>query len=193
MHGGRQADRQAGRQAGRQEGRQSGRQTDRQAGSKADRQTDRKKDRQTDIQTDIQTDRQTDKQTNRQTYCRGTKHPIKERSMIILYYSFDISPAGSPDVMFKPLRNGCMDIPVSRFEFTWIYLATGQSARRIGLGMRTWSVYTRCRDPAGHDSDFFVRVSPSLTFNLIYCCRQLTVSTVVSAIFVFRLVDSFFV
>ena len=39
-----------------------------------------------------------------------------------------------------------------------INLATGQSARRIGVGTRTSSVCKRCCDPAGQ-SEFFLAVS----------------------------------
>ena len=39
-------------------------------------------------------------------------------------------------------------------------------------------------------SELFVPVSRLQTFNLLYCYRQLTVSVVISAITVFRLVDN---
>ena len=68
-------------------------------------------------------------------------------------------------------------------------LATVQSAGRIRIGTRTQSVSKCSRNPAGQ-SEFFVRVSRLQTFNFIHCHRQVTVSKIVSAIAVFRLVDN---
>ena len=79
-------------------------------------------------------------------------------------------------------------IPVSRIEFT---LKSSVYWPIIGLGMRTWSVAMRCRDPAGQ-SEFFVRVLHLKTFNWMYCYREFIVGIVVSAIAVFRLVDNIF-
>ena len=55
------------------------------------------------------------------------------------------------------------------------YLATGQSAGRIWVLTRTWSVSKCSRDLAGQ-SEFYVRVSRLQTFSWPYCYRQLTVS-----------------
>ena len=80
---------------------------------------------------------------------------------------------------------GCTDRPCSDLD-------TGQSPGCIGVWTRTCSL-SMCsresRDPASQ-SEFFVPVSHLQTFNWLYCYRQLTVSTVVSAIAVFTLVDN---
>ena len=76
--------------------------------------------------------------------------------------------------------------PVSRIEFT---LKSSVYWSIIGLGTRTWSVAMRCSDLAGQ-SEFFVRVLHLKTFNWMYCYREFIVGIVVSAIAVFRLVDT---
>ena len=77
-------------------------------------------------------------------------------------------------------------IPVSRIEFT---LKSSVYWPIIGLGTRTWSGAMRCRDPTGQ-SEFFVLVLHLKTINWMYCYREFIVGIVVSAIAVFRLVDT---
>ena len=60
--------------------------------------------------------------------------------------------------------------------------------RSIGDGTNTWSV-SKCSLIAAGQSEFFAPVSRLQTLYLRYCCRQLSVSIVVSVIAVFRLVD----
>ena len=70
-------------------------------------------------------------------------------------------------------------------------LATGQSARRVGVATRMWSRSKCSRDPTGQ-SEFFIPLSLQQTFNWLYCYRQLALAVriVISAIAVFRLVGN---
>ena len=71
---------------------------------------------------------------------------------------------------------------MSRFEFERVDLAaTSTPAHVISVKYS--------HDPAGQ-YEFFVPVLRLQTFKLRYCCGQLPVSTVVSAVAVFRLVDT---
>ena len=92
--------------------------------------------------------------------------------------------------------NSANHVPVSRIEFAAdracnyvSELATGQSARRVGVATRLWTRSKSSRDPAGQ-TEFFIPVSLLHIFNWLYSYRQLAVRIVVSAITVFWLVDN---
>ena len=74
---------------------------------------------------------------------------------------------------------------MSRVEFERIdlcnYLSTGQSAGRITVGTRTWSV-SKCSRNHASQYELFVPVSGLHTFNWLYCYWQIPVCIVVSAI-----------
>ena len=66
--------------------------------------------------------------------------------------------------------------------------AIGQSAGR-SESERARGQYQKCSPIADGQSEFFAPVSRLQKLDLRYCCRQLSVSIVVSVIAVFRLVD----
>ena len=92
--------------------------------------------------------------------------PTKLTVVVLLYKLFERI---NRNTMTCAAHHNTHQIPASRFEFNrpCINLATGQSARRIGVGTRTSPVSTCCRDPAGQ-SEFFLAVSRLKTFNRIY-------------------------
>ena len=90
--------------------------------------------------------------------------------------------------MAKILPRSVDLVPESRFEFTCIDIAVTSLLANQPLASESERPRDQCLR-AGQ-SAFFVRVTHPQTFSSLYCCRQLTVSIVISAIFVIRLVDS---
>ena len=87
---------------------------------------------------------------------------------------------------------------MSRFEFVIVRvwadrpcndLATSQSAGRVGVATRVWSVSNCFHDPAGQ-SQFFGPVSRIHKFSLLHWPVQTANSIVVSVIAISRLVDN---
>ena len=89
-------------------------------------------------------------------------------------------------------QSRCHELSLQRIKLatTSHELANGQSARRVGVAMRTWSRSQCSRDPTWVNLSFFVPTSLLQISNRLYSYRQLAVQIVVSAIAVFRLVDN---
>ena len=85
----------------------------------------------------------------------------------------------SRDALAARLLLDLTALSVSRFEFTWIDLAVTSLLANQPIASESKRARDRCQRTA---------VTPQV--NLSFRSRQLTVSVVVSAIFVFRLVDS---
>ena len=86
--------------------------------------------------------------------------------------------------------NKMLDVWLSRYVHMLRQLTKGGSHRYRVLQVSQFAVdrASKCRRDLAGPSKLFFPVSHLLTFNWLYCYRQLTVS--VSAIAVFRLVDS---
>ena len=84
----------------------------------------------------------------------------------------------------------CHELSLQRIDFYVSELATGQSARRVGVVTRTVITVKLQSWPAVNLGFSFLNVSLLQTLNLLYSFRQLAVRIVVSDIAVVTLVDN---